>query len=421
MKNKFDIKDIFIKLNKENIKYILLRGYIPIKEIYESQDIDIYVKKEDRKKLKKILLDNNWKISKINTTRYPHEQYNILVDNRIYKLDIVYGIYYTTSLKHFKYENKILQGTRKREDINIPNTITALILFCLHILYDKGILTEKNKVRLKSMYNDYLESNKDTIYLTNIFTDYFENIIQQMCKDTIENTNYKIKTYIKYINNLNLLKSNIFRNIFCNFFTKIRKIIKKIWRRLSKKSICIIGVDGTGKTTTIENIQKILTDKAIVQYMGYKNFKTKKAKRYFSSNKKGFVHQLRIFFILYYEMLYRYFECRFSNKIVLFDRYVDEIFINRNKFSKLVYKILFKYMFPRPKIIYYLYCSSESSLSRKDDIEDKDKFKLMKKRFDKELLNNKKCKCINTDIKNEDEVLYEIIYDLNESIIKYII
>lgn len=170
------------------------------------------------------------------------------------------------------------------------------------------------------------------------------------------------------------------------------------------KTIAIIGVDGSGKSTLIEQLQNRFGEKAVTKYMGSVRFEDNRISVLLKKNPRTFFDSFKILILTYKCFWDRYQNALKSKKIVLFDRYVNERYINSSGRNKILAAILYKYLFPKPSHFIYLYCSVETSMKRKDDIPDKDAFIAMKKRFDNFYLNNKDCFCINSDSYNSEEL-----------------
>ena len=145
-----------------------------------------------------------------------------------------------------------------------------------------------------------------------------------------------------------------------------------------KYSICIVGVDGTGKSTMVAKLHKALGEAgSCVQYMGGRLWETNIAKKYRSGNlPHGIKNSIMCRLSLLYEMYHRVKKHRHCNKIIIFDRYVDEQILLReqkthniyDKFFVYIYKLFLRKLFYQPDITFYLTCPLHTSIERKDDI-----------------------------------------------------
>lgn len=161
-------------------------------------------------------------------------------------------------------------------------------------------------------------------------------------------------------------------------------------------SICIVGVDGTGKSTIVKMITEMFRNEtSVVQYMGQKNWETGIAKA-FAEHPRKILRVIRPIAIIveYYHRVYKH---EGSHKIVIFDRYVDEAMIVlkdetdwKRKMIAYVYKFFLGNRFYRPTVTFYLTCDIDVSLQRKDDINSEEQVKALigvKKKLDEYYMN----------------------------------
>ena len=191
------------------------------------------------------------------------------------------------------------------------------------------------------------------------------------------------------------------------------------------KSVCIVGIDGTGKSSAVKNLQKkIGKGKAVIQYMGAKQWESNLGVKYFvKKNYKGPLKPL-IWVVSYiYEMYYRYYKHQSEGKIVIFDRYAYEHALFRDNvergFKGIIFNFIFKcaflWFYPNPNKTFYLFCPLDVSLGRKSDITTEEEISNLKR--NKLILDNfyKKRKdviLIDTTKINEDQVVTSIMNEL---------
>lgn len=177
-----------------------------------------------------------------------------------------------------------------------------------------------------------------------------------------------------------------------------------------KQTFAIIGVDGSGKSTLISQLGQRFGEKAMTQYMGSVRFEDERIEIIKNKQSLSVYDSIRLYFLIYKCFWDRYKTATKSNKLVLFDRYVDERYINAKGKYRFLNVILYKYFFPKPSHIIYLHCSAETSFNRKSDIPDKSAFIAMKERFDEFYMKGKSNLCLSSDDSTPGE-LSEIAYN----------
>lgn len=150
-------------------------------------------------------------------------------------------------------------------------------------------------------------------------------------------------------------------------------------------SICVVGVDGTGKSTIVRMVTEMFANNAsVVQYMGQKNWETGFAKL-FAEHPLKILRLVRPIAVIV-EYYYRVYKHNGSKRVVIFDRYVDELIISlrdeaewKRRIVARIYKLFLGNRFYHPTVTFYLTCDVEISLCRKDDIESEEQIKALKK------------------------------------------
>lgn len=180
-----------------------------------------------------------------------------------------------------------------------------------------------------------------------------------------------------------------------------------------KKTVAILGVDGTGKSSVINLLSQKLGSRCLVQYMGCRDFGSKTLDKIELKERHNALDKLLKILIIYKCFWNRYLKSTRSQKIVLFDRYVHEVFINSLHTTchpaQILVNLLYRVLFPMPLVMVYLFCPVEISLSRKDDIVDVSRFKNMKDRFDQYFLHDKRILSINTAEHKPEEIADAIL------------
>lgn len=383
------LDELFVAFNRENISYFLMRDYADFESVNNSSDVDVVIEERIRNWAHSIIINAGWKTPKHNINYYSHQQYYKWNGERVVKLDVIYGLYFGNGLYSMNCQENIFSHVEKMGPANIPSPADGLLIHICHLVYDKYEISPKNRIFLE--------------YLTSKVTNEDEFVlISAKCLLSGEDSS-TLRNVGSDLCNKRIVKRH------SSFLVDIRWLYKKCLAHLFIKktiTVSLIGVDGVGKSTSVDALKCYYGDKVITQYMGFKLFQTGIAKKWYASNRRipiiGFIADC---IILPYEMRRRYVSALSQSKgIVLFDRYPWEIYDNSKGIARCVNYILFKLLFKRPDGVIYLHCSVETSLSRKSDIEDVESFRIMKRCFDNQYMKYPGALVVDTDINDINTV-----------------
>lgn len=365
------LEEIFNALNNNTVRYCIMRDYESIDNILKGEDIDIVVHIADRAKVIAILEQHNWQSPKHNFNYHGHQQFFKWDGTRVVKLDILFGLFFGNGCYSMVDQDRIFDNTHLVGFIRIPSYEDGLLIQLCHICLDKKCISDKNQKFLEYLCAKVRKEDRPDLY------DYIFLIKKN--KDNPESFSRVREKMIQrgaIIGHNKLTRKSVW-------------VIKKALAHFVMKqqlTVAIIGVDGSGKSTSVDALKQHYGDMVFTQYFGFRQHKTSLAQKRYS----GYKHIPVISFIidcivLFYEMKYRYREAISSGKrILLFDRYPWEAYDNTSgKIAKFINFIVFKVPFRKPDGIVYLHCPVVVSLSRKDDITDVAGFKRMKFNFDK--------------------------------------
>ncbi len=142
-------------------------------------------------------------------------------------------------------------------------------------------------------------------------------------------------------------------------------------------SVCITGVDGTGKSTVVRRLHDLLgNEKSVVQYMGMKSWETKVGEKYLQREIHTYKDKIAYIYAQIRELRHRVYKHRGDSRLVIFDRYAHEQILQfdksgltwKNRPVKLLYQLFLSSFLYKPTLQIYLTCSIETSLARKEDI-----------------------------------------------------
>lgn len=403
---------LFEKLNYHGIHYCIIRDFASVEQVNMSSDIDVVVKKSEKKIVRAILKELGWHTPSVNLSLYGHEQYYKWDSSRLVILDIVWDIFYSDGKYELFDQNEVYYEMGKLNIANIPRVDIAIKLLILHLLFDKNDVSEKNYNQLKRLYAIV---NKQSGLIYEIASCIIEKVgISSDCaikwKQQIIKTGIlkpRISFYIKPKREMKVLINAVKRRLRLSFFFCIKH---------NPVKVAIMGVDGAGKSSTIQKLNEYYKG-SCVQYMGFRedSWESPLAKRWLYLEKQdGFGDKLLRFIkfhvAIIYEGYYRYKKALDTGAcIILFDRYYSERCNNWSGIGKYIYLLFLKLLYPKPDLVFYLHCSIEESLRRKDDIDDVDEFIQTKNKWDKIYIPQKSVIAIDTSKLNENDVLGIII------------
>ena len=380
-------------MTKTDIDYFVIRGFNPLIQLEQDGDIDLYVNPKDRRKVHNFLVSLGFYTPFFNPTRYPHVQYILLKNAKVYRIDIQFDFLFGNNLLRPK---NLELGSHIDHGVRIANPTCALQLLLYHILFDKRELSRTNKTRLLESVRIYPASDELVANAKSILR----------AKSPLNEIAKAWRAELSYNPLRKLWRQHIIRKLF--------KIGYALHKYFHNRTIAIVGIDGSGKSTTIESLQKTIPDKLRIQYMGNKDFKSKLAKTYTYKN-----HKLIALPITYLAMWSRIISGLTKPQITIFDRYSWETYYLASRPAKPLFFFPYFFLPPKPKLVYYLHCPLETSLARKDDIDDKQQFALMKQKTDTFYKNRRNIVSFDTATIPTAKIVDRILNDLNAHMLPY--
>lgn len=392
------LNTLFSTFNNKNIDYCLVRDFQDINSLNNSDDIDIMIRSSDSLRAINLLEELGWLTPTINPNTFGHIQYYKAHCKKVYKLDILNDLYFADGKYRFRFENEDILFT-EYNNIRVPTDEYALLFLLLHILLDKNFISNKNANQLEELVSKSQLSNSWWYILA---------------KGIVDTHDYKLKLKDKYLNEIE--RSGCVEKRDNSLWKLKRRLLGYIWSyKKEKNRFALLGVDGTGKSSTIGILKEYYDKDVFIQYMGFRSYTTKFAKKWAGySAPRIYIPGFNLCLqqtSCYYEMLNRYYSAKKSQKkILLFDRYPWEAYDNaRNMFVKMLSGLLFKVLFPKPDHIIYLYCPTNVSLERKNDIDDIDGFVKMKGHIDSVYMNKSSALVLDTSIDDQETVVDKVI------------
>ena len=237
--------ELFKSLNDRNIKYCVLRNYESLPNNTGGSDLDLWVSSQDIKKVSEILRETsivtNCKIVSFIPSKHS-PKFCFQNSKEGIQIDLFYGNIYFQNKVIFD-ENTIEQHIKLYNGIAILNDNFANLVSLIKEIINNGTCTTKYTLPI---YNspcydlDFLKLNLKAFNLEFIRTLY----------QAIQNHNIENDCRILF----QLSRKSLSAHIVIN---KIKKI-NRIFNKKPGYVIAILGTDGSGKSTIINNITPIL-------------------------------------------------------------------------------------------------------------------------------------------------------------------
>jgi len=333
----------------------------------------------------------------------------------IYIEEFEYFFIWKILKRFFKKSTHSIQNQIKIKQKTIFTKITPYIVFidlfleyCFYKIFfsKKIIIRDRTPFDFLMSWKELKVSNKflDIIYiwLSNKYQNFFIDTDPVVCFERRKLQNWKQKLPNFYEEKYTLYKDNIdyvnYNNICNNWnFDKTIKTITNhinILEKIKKyNTIAISGIDGSGKTTTIQNLSKILKSynikhttihfyynysilkiiKKIKQVFWF--YKTKTLEELYSNSiknekksKKNWKNFLWKYFVIFDATLQYFFIKVFSiNKLIIFDRFFYDYKISWKFLWISFNEKLFDKLLPSPNIWFLLFAPPDILYDRKPE------------------------------------------------------
>ncbi len=368
------IKIILEKFNSREVDYAIIRNYSFLFDDSEKvgKDLDIVVEETDLGTISEILTREGFSEQPISPYSN-HKGYWKYLPNegKLVKFHFHVGGF-SGSYSVYHSAETILGRKKKIESFYIVSKEDFVINILVH-----------SKLSLGSKYYDIMKNLLEQGLNRSYILDSLSKILGKNLAKRVF-INYFDFNFKKLNELRNKIKLRIARN---NLFSTFRILsMSLIWKlgRIIKPSplVAFMGMDGAGKTTTTQNLIKVLNENSInssliytgrgknnvlpIQRVGRKYKAYEKKKKSIKTSRKRMIYSLSasIFFIdLYLRYIKDILPKRFSKEVVVVDRYATDMLLMKHANPKLK-KILYS-LFPKPSMVVYLYNDTDLLYSRK--------------------------------------------------------
>lgn len=415
MNKQHKIDKVFIKLNELNIRYCHFKSNANLDISFHGKtDFDIIVNKDDILKFKQILLEFGFKqryatYDKVYVCMEDFLLYDEVQDV-IHHFHIHYELMFGKKLEkryYFDIDFEKYKMLDERFNIYILRPEIELIFLILRLIFKNQIklryIFRKSKMKISdSVYREFntLLSQIDEIFFKTVLNEYFNDIQEVVIEFIHRYQNNNLNLFSVFKMSLEIEKNNIKSLIVVDsdLYRPLLEMKKQAaqnsyrWLHSGGKSIAIIGVDGSGKSTTVQELNKFLSYKLSTEifYLGKVQTTKLKTLKFFANLFKNiglkYFHKLISGYAQYYvaQVKYNIVQKSKSNLklgvLTIFDRYPLKEFFNMNDpmdgpkltekdncyFRRLEYEEFCK-IDDYPDLLIILDIDLETSISRKQE------------------------------------------------------
>lgn len=247
------LKDLFDEISNNDLNVLLLRSYEWLADV-PSGDIDLLIEAGDLSRTKTVLHqfaeNNNW--SKIFENKDANHIHLIFyqVSNSKFKY-VHFDIQTSLGRKGFTYcpSLKVMANPKLVDSIKTQSYIDSITSLILHVLMDKKFVKDAYKEKIIAVDIDKLNKNLQDIIGKTLTETVIEWINEGLPDSKVAAIKKKIRRYLVF---------KYPENMFAPIIHKIFRISRFFLKRQGIL-IAALGPDGAGKSTVIDEVQRMIT------------------------------------------------------------------------------------------------------------------------------------------------------------------
>jgi len=379
MSNKIkNFKALISFLSEKNINYALLGRKSSLKEIVDG-DIDIVISKKNFQNIERTIDSFCYENKLMFLQNFQHEsvaKYLILADEQDHSIicpDFCYD--YIRNARFLIHAETLLKNNEvklvENYEVKVLKPEYEFIYYFLKKI-DKSEISDgefnhltdqinnSNKVLINTLLKEYF-SEDSIIKINKVFNETKEQTLDEKLINQLREDLHKKKKIKVYYLSQDLL-------------TKLKRVFNK-----TGLSISIMGSDGSGKSTIINILSKNLS--ASFRQIHYYHLKPVEPKNdgVVVQNPQGqmpysFLKSIIKLLYLIYQYNLGFFKVHFKlikSTLVIFDRYLDDIIIDKLRFrfgAPIIFAKAALFFIPKPKMYFFLDAPGEVIFKRKEEL-----------------------------------------------------
>lgn len=245
------LKSAFDNLAAANAAYVVLRGYMPLSALTASADVDLYVRHADFPAAKIALSNAGWCYRATQVGRYPHHFFDRWDGTAgfVRSLDVVTDLHFGPGSRQLHNSELILKSAIFEQGVRIPSPWHAALCFALHLILDKGHVSDANSLRAREFLNACEQDTENRQLLGQHFGEASVELVQRAMTIASGSERQNIISLLSTLGSLKHLGPPVRLRVFTH---RLRVRLRQFARPVVR--VAVIGIDGSGKSTLISTI-----------------------------------------------------------------------------------------------------------------------------------------------------------------------